>query len=154
MAETKKKKVHIRTWYDLGDYEDNETNFPPSIVDTYGYESLSDMVARIRRGEVILPQSADEFDYGDEDIDAAFDNTEPLENDLTDLDDARELIEAREQGIRDKACAEAEALMKQRHEEMVKYNEERMAKDRPKVEPMPEAPQESAPEQKKKGWFS
>lgn len=152
MAETKKKKVHIRTWYDLGDYEDNETNFPPSIVDTYGYESLSDMVARIRRGEVILPQSADEFDYGDEDVDAAFDHAEPIENDLTDLDDARELIEARE-----KAKLEAEALMKQRHEEMVKYNEERKAKDRPKVEPVPEEsqePAEPAPEQKKKGWFS
>lgn len=149
MAETKKKKVHIRTWYDLGDYEDNETNFPPSIVDTYGYESLSDMVARIRRGEVILPQSADEFDYGDEDVDAAFDHAEPIENDLTDLDDARELIEARE-----KAKLEAEALMKQRHEEMVKYNEELKAKDRPKVEPVSEETQEPAPEQKKKGWFS
>lgn len=149
MAETKKKKVHIRTWYDLGDYEDNETNFPPSIVDTYGYESLSDMVARIRRGEVILPESADEFDYGDEDVDAAFDHAEPIENDLTDLDDARELIEARE-----KAKLEAEALMKQRHDEMVKYNEEQKAKDRPKVDPVPEESQEPAPEQKKKGWFS
>lgn len=42
-------KVRFRSNYNLGDYNDDETGFAPSITDSSGYEELSDMVKKFLR---------------------------------------------------------------------------------------------------------
>lgn len=65
-------KNRFRTQFDKGDYEDFTVCKSPDLVDPTGYESLSSIISRMLRGEIIRPTSPS-YDFGsekEEDFDA------------------------------------------------------------------------------------
>lgn len=65
-------KIRFRTQFDKGDYEDFTICKSPDLVDPTGYESLSSIISRMLRGEIVRPTSPS-YDFGsdkEEDFDA------------------------------------------------------------------------------------
>ena len=65
-------KNRFRTQFDPGDYEDFTICKSPDLVDPTGYESLSSIISRMLRGEIVRPTSPS-YDFGsekEEDFDA------------------------------------------------------------------------------------
>lgn len=96
--------MKFRSPFNLGDYQDFTVCSSPDLVDTTGYEPLSDIIARMLRGEV-KPSCVGEYDFEDE-------KTESFEDfsQIEDISEAYNIGAEMAQNLRKKASQPKETV--------------------------------------------
>lgn len=97
--------MKFRTPFNLGDYQDFTVCSSPDLVDTTGYEPLSDIIARMLRGEVNFPRVGGEYDFEDEKSES-FEDFEHIE----DISEAYNIGAEMAQNLRQKASKSKDAV--------------------------------------------